>query len=203
MRTMMTRRLRLSLPVGAVLLALGCAGDGSDGGDALDLDPAWGEFGQGDWPAATEAFLTAVAQAPANAEAWCGLGWSRASWQATGEAPGDLSEGVLGAFREADRLRPGYVDAWAGLAEFHSVRGDTLAALNWALDAAGEGGADYIFAHRGEVSHRSLRKIAAWQYFKLERYAEAAAQVRTVVPGFQYAGRPDSLEVLLAGIGSL
>jgi hypothetical protein len=53
------------------------------------------------------------------------------------------------------------------------------------------------------VNHRSLRKIAAWNLFKLGRYGEAGGQVRHVLPTFQYADRPDSLEVLLEGIGSL
>jgi hypothetical protein len=193
----------LSLPALLFLLLLpaGCSDDG--GGDgAPALGQAWSDYEQGQWQASAEAFLAAVDDHPGSAEAWCGLGWCRAALQAQG-ASGDLREGILGAFREADRLRSGYVDAWAGLAEFHSAANDTMAALDWALDAAATGGAAYAFAHRPAVNHRSLRKIAAWSLFKLERYAEAGGQVRAVLPNFQYSGRPDSLEVLLAGIGSL
>ena len=183
------------------LLALGCSDSPDSAGP--ELGAAWSAYEQGQWQAAADDFLEAVGASPASAEAWCGLGWSRAALHASGHVEGDLREGVLAAFRQADRLRPDYVDAWAGLAEFHSAANDTLAALEWARDAADGGGAAYVFAHREAVTHRSLRKIAAWSLFKLGRYAEAGAQVRHVLPDFHYAGGADSLDVLLAGIDSL
>jgi tetratricopeptide (TPR) repeat protein len=194
-------------PVLATGLALGLGGcaDDDDSGptEAMpDLRQAWADYGSGDLAEAGEAFLAAVAEHPSSAEAWCGLGWTRAALHME-EGAGDLREGVLAAFREADRRRAGYVDAWAGLAEYHHAVNDTLLALEWAVDAAEAGGADYVFAHRQGVNHRSLRKIAAWSLFKLGRYAEAGAQVRAVLPSFQYAGGADSLEVLWAGIGGL
>jgi tetratricopeptide (TPR) repeat protein len=178
----------------------GCSDDSTS--SAPDLGAAWSEYQQGDWQAADEAFLAAVEQSPTSAEAWCGLGWSRAALHAHGDV-GDLREGVLTALREADRLRPGYVDAWAGLAEFHNAANDTLLALEWAVDAADAGGTGYQFAHRDGVNHRSLRKIAAWSLFKLGRFSEAGTQVRLVLPHFQYAGGADSLDLLLQGIGEL
>jgi hypothetical protein len=194
-------------PALALGLALGCAGcaDDDDNGptEAMpDLRVAWADYRDGDLATAGGAFLEAVAEHPSSAEAWCGLGWTRAALHME-EGQGDLREGVLSAFQEADRRRAGYVDAWAGLAEYHHAANDTLLALEWALDAAEAGGAGYQFAHRDGVNHRSLRKIAAWSLFKLGRYGEAGAQVRTVLPSFQYSGRPDSLEVLWGGIGDL
>lgn len=193
--------LRRAWPAWVLLLLLGGCGD-DDATSTADLSTAWSEFEQGDWAAADEAFLAALAQTPSSAEAWCGLGWSRAARHAQGGS-GDLREGVLDALAEADRLRGGYVDAWAGLAEFHNALNDTLPALEWALDAAEAGGPGYQFQHQAGVNHRSLRKIAAWSLFKLGRYAEAGSQVALVLPGFSYAGRADSLEVLLEGIGGL
>ncbi len=192
--------VRLGVALLALGLAAGCADDNES--DAPNLGAAWSAYEQGDWQAAGEDFLSAVTADPAAAEAWCGLGWSRAALQVQGGF-GDQREGVLTAFEQADRLRPDYVDAWAGLAEFHSSANDTVAALEWALDAAEAGGPGYQFAHRAAVTHRSLRKIAAWSLFKLGRYSEAGAQVRLVLSGFQYAGGADSLEVLLEGIHSL
>lgn len=194
-RVLSTVGLALSLG-----LWIGCSKTSDNAGP--DLGAAWSDYEAGQWQAAAESFLEAVDGHPASAEAWCGLGWSRAALQAQGSQPGDLREGVLTALRRADQLRVGYVDAWAGLAEFHSAANDTLAALEWARDAAEEGGAGYVFGHRPAVTHRSLRKIAAWSLFKLGRYPEAGVQVRAVLPAFQYAG-PDSLATLLAGIGSL
>lgn|GEM_PF-2371754 len=201
------RRMGLVLTLGLVfaLLFTACTGDGDeeDAPDAPNLAPAWTAYSAGDWSEANAFFLSAVQSAPASAEAWCGLGWSRAAVQAASGGAIDLSEGVRDAFRHADELRADYVEAWAGLAEFHSTKGDTMAALNWALDAADAGGAAWHFHHNPAVNHRSLRKIAAWQLFKLQRYAEAGAQVRLVLPEFEYATGADSLAILLEGIGTL
>jgi len=190
------------LATGLVLGLGGCADDDDGATAAPDLRAAWLDYASGDLAQAGDAFLEAVAEAPRSAEAWCGLGWTRAALHME-EEEADLREGVLSAFREADRHQVDYVDAWAGLAEFHHAANDTLLALEWAVDAAEAGGAGYVFAHRQGVNHRSLRKIAAWSLFKLGRYAEAGAQVRAVLPAFQYAGGPDSLEVLWEGIGGL
>ena len=200
----MTTRFACTVSCLGLVLALGLWSGCGKSSDNVgpDLGPAWADYEQGQWQAAAEAFLEAVDQHPASAEAWCGLGWSRAALQAQGSQPVDLREGVLTALRMADQLRVDYVDAWAGLAEFHGAANDTLAALEWARDAAETGGAGYVFGHRPAVTHRSLRKIAAWSLFKLGRYPEAGAQVRAVLPAFQYAG-PDSLATLLEGIGSL
>lgn len=183
-------------------LGLGACTD-DDENTAPNLGEAWSAYEQGNWTAAGAAFLEAVQESPECAEAWCGLGWSRAALQSSAGDALNLDEGVLEAFHRADQLQADYVEAWAGLAEFHSVQGDTMAALNWALDAAETGGAAWTFSHNPAVQHRSLRKIAAWQLFKLRRYPEAGAQVRTVLPTFQYTTGPDSLDTLLEGIGSL
>ena len=194
---------------GALMLALGlgisaCSdNDDEDASPSVNLTPAWSAYESGQWAEAGDAFLQAVQTAPASAEAWCGLGWSRAALDAASGGTLGMDEGVRDAFHRADQLRPDYVEAWAGLAEFHSVQGDTMAALNWALDAAETGGAAWVFTHNSAVGHRSMRKIAAWQLFKLKRYPEAGAQVRQVLPTFSYATGADSLEQLLAGIHSL
>lgn len=201
------RRAGFVLTLGLLfaLLFTSCTDDGDeeDSTDAPNLAPAWTAYGAGDWAEANAFFLSAVQSAPSSAEAWCGLGWSRAAVQAASDGAIDLNEGVRDAFRRADQLRADYVEVWAGLAEFHSAQGDTMAALNWALDAADTGGASWHFHHNPAVNHRSLRKIAAWQLFKLKRYAEAGAQVRLVLPTFVYATGSDSLTILLEGIGSL
>lgn len=201
---------RVARPLRGLLmlcLSLGLVSCADDNGDedtpSVNLAPAWNAYESGQWTEAGAAFLEAVQIAPANAEAWCGLGWSRAAQDAAAGGTLGYDEGVREAFRRADDLRVDYVEAWAGLAEFHSVQGDTMAALNWALDAADEGGAAWTFGHNPGVGHRSLRKIAAWQLFKLKRYSEAGAQVRLVLPGFTYATGADSLEQLLTGIHSL
>lgn len=201
----LTQPLKLgSLALLAGVLCLGCSDEDSNtvGTTRISLDPAWTAFAAGDWSGAGAGFLDALSHDPGYAEAWCGLGWARAR-ELSSNGSAFSSEGVLEAFRQADRNETNYVDSWAGLAEYHNWAGDTLDALEWSLDAAETGGADYSFAHAAGVNHRSMRKIAAWNLFKLRRYDEAADQVLIVLPGFAWRGSPDSLELLFSGIGAL
>jgi tetratricopeptide (TPR) repeat protein len=201
MRTRITTSLLALLTLS---FALGCSDDdeSNNGVSRLSLSSAWNAFEGGDLAGANSAFQDALAGDPAYAEAWCGLGWTRALQLAADPGLGS-SEGVIDAFRQADRFEENYVDAWAGLAEAYNWEADTLAALEWALDAAETGGNAYAFEHVSNVTHRSLRKIAAWNYFKLSRYDEAGEQVQTVLTDFVWRGRPDSLEYLFESIGGL
>ncbi len=184
------------------MLCAGCAGDGDSGRPSLD--GAWSSFEGGDWTAAEEDFLSAVDADPRHAEAWCGLGWTRAMLHVDPDDPADYREAVLADFREADLLQADYADAWAGLANFHSHENDTLLAVEWSLDLIDLRGDDYVFAHRAEVNSRSIRRIAAWNLVKLDRLLEALAQVQAVFPEFDPDTEADDfLELLLLKIGEM
>jgi len=193
----------LLLPALAAALATGCDDDGGGDGRAA-LGSAWTAFESGDGAAAEQAFVDALARDATRAEAWLGLGWSRALRQTDPAEEADLREGVLDAFRHADRLQADHVDAWAGLAHFHAAEADTVAALEWSLDALELAGNGYVFAHRPAVDGRSLRRIAALNLLKLGRWDESLAQVQAVFAGWTPdAAAGDTLAQLLVKIGEL
>lgn len=198
-RARWTRRLA---PV-VLLAAIGLGCDDDDGGGRADLGGSWTAFEGGDWVAAESGFLDAIAGDGGHAEAWVGLGWTRALKQVDPEQPQDMREGVLDAFRTADRLQVGCVDAWAGLAHFHSSQADTVAALEWSLDVLDLAGNDYVFAHRTDVTGRGLRAIAALNLVKLGRLDEALLQLQAVFPGWAPDPAGDETAQLLAKIGEL
>jgi tetratricopeptide (TPR) repeat protein len=188
-----------------VLLGLtlaGCSDD--DDSSRAALGSSWSAFRAGDWQEAESGFLSAIGRDGSHAEAWLGLGWTRALRHADAGDHSDQREGVLDAFRRADRLQRDYADCWAGLAHYHSSQADTVAAVEWSLDALDLAGDNYRFVHREAVDGRSLRKIAAWNLLKLGRWDESLEQVRAVFAGWSPdAAAGDTLAQLLAKIGEL
>lgn len=197
-----TGRLALAL---AVLLPVlqGCDDDEGDSGlPTPSVSGAWSEFSGGDWQQASQEFLDALAVNPGHAEALCGLAWSQAMLGDTGN--GDYRQAIEQNFLLADQLRPGYLDAWAGLANFYSAESQPLLAVEWSLDLLAEAGESYRFAHRTSVDSRSLHGIAAWNLYKLGRYTESLGQVRAVFPDFNPdPADPAFLETLLARIDDI
>ena len=165
---------------------------------------SWTQFQSGNWQAASDGFLSALSGDPFHPEALCGLAWSQAMLNDGSPGGPDYRDAIEDNFLLADQLRPGYQDAWAGLASFYSSQSDTLLAIEWSLDLLNAAGESYVFTHRPEVNSRAMHKIAAWNLFKLSRYAECESQVRSVFPDFN----PDDtdplyLETLLARINDL
>jgi tetratricopeptide (TPR) repeat protein len=184
----------------ASFLMTGCSDDSSD--SRMSLGGAWSSFESGNYDVAADEFMAALDQDQEHAEAWCGLGWTRAMM----EPASGLSyhEAVYDAFHRADALSPDYSDAWAGLALFHSAEADTVLAIEWSIDLLDLEGDTWQFSHRADVNSRAMHKVAAWNLFKLKRYTEALLQVQAVFPDFQpdTAG-DDFLELLFARIGEL
>lgn len=201
--TIPARLARLALPLAVLaVIGFGCDDDDSGSGRA-SLGASWTAFEGGNWAAAEDGFLEAVGRDDTHAEAWLGLGWARALRQVDPAEPQDLREGVLDAFHHADRLQADYADAWAGLAHYHASQADTVAALEWSLDALDQAGDGYRFAHRTEVDGRSLRAIAALNLVKLGRLPEALVQVQAVFPGWTPDPAGDELAQLLEKIGEI
>jgi hypothetical protein len=188
------------LLVALTLLLSACSDDTKT--QWMNLNEAWTAFEAEQYDLAASEFLSAVDQNNQHAEAWCGLGWSRAMLEA--EEGLDYREAVLDAFHQADALAPSYVDAFAGLALYHSASVDTLQALEWSLDVLSTGGLHWQFAHRSDVNSRAMHKIAAWNLFKLQRYTECLTQVQFVFPSFQpLVESEDFLDLLFAQMGQI
>ena len=165
-----------------LILPLAGCDDDDDGVSRRSLNSGWSAFTSGDWQTAVDEFLAAVEQDQTHAEAWCGLGWSEAMLDL--ESAYDLREAVHTHLLRADALREDYSDAWAGLAQFASAHLDTLAAVEWSLDVVALEGDFYAFEYNSDVNSRSMRKIAAWNLYKLTRYEQALEQVQAVFPSF-------------------
>ncbi len=181
-------RKRRLMAVGALALLVlllplaGCDDDDDDGVARRNISSAWTAFVVGEYQYAVDEFLAAVEQDQTHAEAWCGLGWSEAMLDL--ESAYDLDEAVHTHLLRADALRENYSDAWAGLAQYASAHQDTLMALEWSLDLLALEGDDYAFLYCPKVNSRAIRKIAAWNLYKLTRYDEALLQVQAVFAEF-------------------
>jgi tetratricopeptide (TPR) repeat protein len=197
-----TARLALVLVLTGLAFQ-GCDDDDDTPGAPLpSVSGAWSEFQAGDWSQAHTAFLQALAANPEHAEALCGLAWSQAMLDGTDGA--DYRQAIEENFLLADQLRSGYLDAWAGLANFYSAQSQPLLAVEWSLDLLAQAGESYTFSHRTQVNSRSLHGIAAWNLFKLARYDEAVDQVQAVFPDYNpNPADPLYLETLLARIGDI
>ncbi len=201
MKRTLTRTAAACLALSA--LWLGACDDDDDGGVSHDnVTQAWSSFSDGNWNTASTEFQQALQGDPTHAEAYCGLAWSQAMLSENGGP--DYSEAIRANFLAADTHRENYADAWAGLAHFHSAQLDTVQAIEWAEDLLTLAGNAYSFDYRAEVDGRSVRKIAAWNRYKLQDYDAALAHVQSVFGDFQPdTAAEDYLELLLSRIGDL
>lgn len=193
----------LPLVLASALVFAGCDSDDDNNTASLpSVSTSWQEFQGGDWAAASQGFLEALDGNPEHPEALCGLAWSQGMITQTGGA--DYRQSIEENFLLADQLRPVYLDAWAGLANFYSAENQPLRAVEWSLDLLEEAGEGYTFTHRTTVNSRSMHGIAAWNLFKLARYEESVLHVRAVFPDFApNPADPLYLETLLARIDDI
>ncbi|MFO7769018.1 MAG: tetratricopeptide repeat protein [bacterium] len=186
--------------LGALLLALAAAGCSSGSGPSVDprekTDEGWAAFESGDYAAAAAAFQDAVRADEAFADAWNGLGWSRAFLEQLGDAAMALQKAV-----DSGLVVP---DARAGLAIVYREVPHLDGAITEAR-AVLAADAHWVFSHMTSVDYLDIHLVLAQCYYRLgeENFGSAQAQLDILDPdnGLD-AGDPGSWTVGSATYGT-
>jgi len=191
----------LLLVVGTPLwLAIGGCGQSSTDPGETPPPPAaelvqsgWAAFEAGNFTAAHDAFVAALAQDVTLTEAQWGRGWSLARLRQYQAADAAMATAIS--------LDASAADAQAGRALVAAALGEHTTALSAATSLLSLA-PQYVFAHDAQVTAVEIRLLRAQLYYRSGDYAAAAADLDLLLPGAApHSTDPHELLVALATLG--
>lgn len=168
---------RLLLLAALVLVGTGCSSGGS--GPSVDpqekTDEGWAAFEGQDYGAALLAFQAAVDADDGFADAWNGLGWTRAYQEELGDAAMALQNAVDSGLPVPD-ARAGLAIVYRDVPALDSAIAEALAVL--AADA------EWVFTHRSSVDYLDMHLVLAQCYYREGEasFGEAQTQLDVLDP---------------------
>jgi hypothetical protein len=134
------------------------------------------------------------------AGAWNGLGWSQIELYEDEQGDEDYLNSIDINFQEAVSLSGSWAPPLAGLALTRSRLEESLSAIHFAGLALAQAGDSWVYSRNEDVTGRSLRRVRAWNYFLVEDFTAAQAEVELVLEVSLDPEDPDYLTLLLAYI---
>jgi len=181
-----------------MLILTGCNQD-TDRYEDL-IEDGWYAYSNGNYELAASRFMSATSEDGSRAEAWNGLGWSEIELYEDEEGDEDYLNGIDNNFQEALSHSANWAPPLAGLAFTRSRLGESLSAIHFAGLALEQAGDSWVYSRNDDVTGRSLHRVRAWNYFLLEDFASAQAEVELVLEVNLDPDDPDYLTLLLAYI---
>jgi len=181
-----------------VLVLSGCNQD-TDNYEELIAD-GWHAYSNENYELAADRFMEATLEDGTRAEAWNGLGWSQIGLFEDEQGDADYLNAIDNNFQEAVSRSGEWAPPLAGLALTRSRLGESLAAIHFAGLALAQAGDSWVYSRIEDVTGRSLRRVRAWNYFLVEDFAAAQAEVELVLEVSLDPDDSDYLSQLLAYI---
>ena len=191
--------LGVAAVIGACLLFSSCGGGGGGAGPENPAAPGWTLFEDGNYTAARDSFLVALAADSTATEVWSGLGWCLARL--------DFRESAIAHFTACLALQPASPvaeEAQAGRAA--AALGTEPAQAELALasaEAALAASPRFVFRYDSGVDWQDLHLIIAEASYALSDYDRALAEVDSLGGTRPDPGSPTFLAELLAELQRL